>query len=209
MKFLKFFRGVLILLAIVTGLVLIGIIFKVQIATFMGNYLIHEDNNTKVDAAFVLAGLPTERLPYAKKLYDEGLFPVVVTTGEHIDSDLKVLEMPWSDAKVGKIVLTRMGIDSSNIVMLEQGLNTFEESEEILGFAQARGYKRIMVVSSKFHTRRIKNVFKKKFANEGIEVVIKGAPALEYSIDQWWLSKHGLTFVLNEYIKLVYYKFTY
>lgn len=209
MKVLKFFRGVLILLAILTGLVLLGIVFKVQIATALGNYLVYEDANAEVEVGFVLSGLPNERLPYAKKLYEEGLLPGLVVTGERIDPDLEILEMPWSDALVAKKVLIRMGIDSSKVTMLEKGKNTYEESEAILDFCKENDLSKIMIISSQFHTRRIKQVVKKKFSDAGIQVVIKGAPPIDYSLDQWWISNSALSFALNEYLKMAYYKYAY
>lgn len=209
MKVLKFFRGILIIVAIVTGLLLIGIVFKVQIATALGNYLIYEDANTEVEAAFVLAGLPNERLPYAKNLYEEGLTPRLGATGERIDPDLEILNMPWTDAYVAKKVMIRMGVDSSDIDMLEEGTNTFEESEVILDYCKKNGLKKIMIVSSQFHTRRIKHVFKKKFKNAGIQVIIKGAPPKDYAMDQWWLSNSALSFAMNECIKILYYQYAH
>ncbi len=210
MGFLKFFRGVLIFLAVMTALALIGIIFKVQIAKGLGNYLIYEDTLTQVDAAFVLSGMPTERLPYGVKVYKEGQTPLLIATGEHIDPDLETLGIMLTDAALAqKALVEKYGVDSTDIIILEEGTSTFEESEVILGFAKAQGYKRIMIVSSKFHTRRIKNVFKKKFAAKGIETVIRGAQSEDYEINQWWISEQGLIFVNNEYLKLIYYFFKY
>ncbi|MEM9986912.1 MAG: YdcF family protein [Bacteroidota bacterium] len=149
--------------------------------------------------------------PKAAELYQQGLSPVLVVTGENINPTLQALDIELIDAIVGQQALFDLGVDSAAVKVLPRGTNTFEESEEILGFSLAEGYRRIMVVSSKFHTRRIQRTFHKKFHAEGIEVRVIGAepPEDTYLVDEWWKSEGGLIFVNNEYLKLIYYAWKY
>ena len=121
------------------------------------------------------------------------------------------MDLTLNDALVGQKALWDEGVDSAAVQPLQRGTSTFEESEEILGYSVAEGYRSIIVVSSKFHTRRIRSVFKDKFKAEGIDVVVIGAnPAPDtYTIDEWWLDEQGLIFVNNEYVKSVYYWLRY
>ncbi|MEO0897100.1 MAG: YdcF family protein [Bacteroidota bacterium] len=209
MGFLKFIRGFLILLAVFAVVMLLGIVFKTQILTGLGNYLVYEDEVEEVDAAFILAGLPTERIPLALQYYKEEKTPLLVAVGELIDPDLEILNYSFTDAEVASKVLYENGVDSSQVVILNQGTSTYEESEAILAYSRSHDLKKIMVISSKFHTRRIRGVFKKKFKEAGIEVVIRGAEPSGYEIEKWWLAEQGLIFVNNEYVKLVYYWLNY
>jgi uncharacterized SAM-binding protein YcdF (DUF218 family) len=158
---------------------------------------------------FALEG--EERCLVGADLYQRGLTPLVIPTGEGINPTLEAMGMRIMDAEVGRHALLEMGVDSSAIRVLKQGTSTFEESEEILGYCRGQEFKRIAIISSKFHTRRIQGVFQDKFHAAGIEVMVRGADPLPdtYEIDQWWESESGLIFVNNEYMKLLYYALKY
>jgi uncharacterized SAM-binding protein YcdF (DUF218 family) len=93
----------------------------------------------------------------------------------------------------------------SLIRVLKTGTSTREEAELILDYSRDLGLKKVMVVSDKFHTHRVEQVFRDKLEDAGIELVLRGAPSSRYSEDQWWAGEAGLLMVNNEYIKLVYY----
>jgi len=209
MIFLKFLKNVLLFVAVFAALGLIFLIFKTPILTFTGDYLVKVSPDQKVDAAFVLSGQPAERLPEAKKVYDQGFASLLICTGGQVDPDVEVLGLGYKDADLAQKVLWEMGVDSSAVLTLDKGTSTFEESEEILGYVLASGYKKIMIISSAFHTRRITRVFKEKFAKNGITVLVHAAPPKDYALKAWWTSEEGLIFVNNEYLKLLYYAWTY
>jgi uncharacterized SAM-binding protein YcdF (DUF218 family) len=176
-----------------------------------GNFLIREDLLAPADAIVVLAGDPEERMRFGAELYQKGLAPVVVCTGELVSGSLQAVGLKVTDAQLGRIALVRHGMDSANVILLEKGTSTWEESDAVRVMAKEKGWKRVIVVSSAFHTRRVGWVFKKKFAREGIEVLIAGArpSSNDYQVSAWWQSEKGLLFVNNEYVKLIYYRLTY
>jgi len=174
----------------------------------MANLLEKTDPPVQVDAAFVLSGAAQERTLKAIELYPE-FTPEIITTGEMVSQALQALGHHYTGSEVMRDALFAGGVDSSAVSILPKGTSTFEESEEILGYAVGSGFKRIMIVSSLHHTRRIHNVFTRKFREAGIEVNIQGAMPIEYDPQQWWLSEEGLIFVTNEYLKLLYYWWRY
>lgn len=197
---------------LLSGLVIF--LLRFGILRMLGNYLIAEDRKGQVDAIFVLSGASQERGFEAARLVAEGYSDKVYTTGAIINPTLKAVGIDsLSDAVITRDViaetLVSQGITEAQIRELEIGTSTYEESEGILGFSRQAGFKQIMVVSSKFHTRRIRQVFRKKFKKAGIQVLVRGAPPLNYSIDKWWNSEEGLMFVNNEYVKMVYYMLKY
>jgi len=204
---MKFLRRALRTLLILAALGLLMFLLRAPLLRGIGQWLIKEDNLQQVDATFVLSGAAEERCTLAADLYQRGFTPLLIPTGEGINPTLEAMNMPMMDAEVGRQALLRMGVDSSAIRVLKRGTSTFEESEEILGYSLREEFRRIMIISSKFHTRRIQGVFKDKYHDEGIEVVVRGADPLPdtYEIDQWWKSESGLIFVNNEYMKLLYY----
>ncbi|MCB0835960.1 MAG: YdcF family protein, partial [Bacteroidetes bacterium] len=134
---------------------------------------------------------------------------ILIVTGENTNQALQAVGMEITEAELARRALRKMGVDSTVIEVVERGTSTFEESDEILGIAQTRGFSRIMVITSKFHTRRVRNVFRDKFREAGIEIVLRGAEPLEYDIDKWWESESAMIFVNNEYVKAVYYWLKY
>ncbi len=206
---MKFMKRLLIALLILAVLIGTAYLLRGSILRGIGNYLVKVDTEVKVDAAFILSGNAYERSRKGIELIKEGYTPLLIATGEGVNDNLKAVGMDIPDAKLGQEALLRLGADSSAVRMLRAGTSTFEESEAILGYAQELGFKRVIIVSSKFHTRRIRKVFRKKFKQAGIDVFIVGAEPLEYKIDEWWNSEMGMIFVNNEYMKLLYYAWKY
>jgi len=208
MKFLKRTLRVLLVLGIIVGILFLA---RRPIMRGFAYWLVVEDEIQAVDAVFVLSGNAAERCPAAADVFERGMTPLVITTGESVNPTLVAAGTPINDAEVGRLALLELGVDSSAIRLLSRGTSTFEESEEILGYSLAQGFERIMIVSSKLHTRRIGFVFRDKFKENGIEVVVHGATprAEDYTLDEWWAYETGLIFLNNEYIKLVYYWLKY
>ncbi|MEO0472597.1 MAG: YdcF family protein [Bacteroidota bacterium] len=206
-KFFKRLLFFLIFLAVVGG----GLyLFRFSILKGLGNALIEEDPPQEVEVAFMLSGNPWERAQMSAYLVqDLKLAPALITTGDGISSSLLATGQKLNDAEVGREALRKLGLADSLIQVLPVGSSTFEESEEILGYSQVKGYKRIMIVSSKFHTDRVRSVFVEKFRKAGIEVFVVGADPQNYSVEAWWESEEGFLFVFNEYLKKVYYWWKY
>ncbi|MEM7371233.1 MAG: YdcF family protein [Bacteroidota bacterium] len=205
----KFFKKLLIFLSILLVVGFSLFLLRFTILKGIGYSLIYEDPNVEVDAAFVLSSSPNERCEYAAELYHLNLFPLVITMGESVNPSLLAMNIQQTDAQLARTVLIRSGVDSTAIRVINRGSSTFEESEQILGYATREGFQSIMIISSQFHTRRIKKVFKKKFKQAGIDVVIKGAPPKRYEVDHWWENEEAMINVNNEYVKLLYYGWKY
>jgi uncharacterized SAM-binding protein YcdF (DUF218 family) len=105
--------------------------------------------------------------------------------------------------------LRRLHIPDSIITEIRKGTSTKEESDIILNYCLQHHIKKAIVLSSKLHTRRINEVFRKKLKDAGIELIIHGAPSSQYNEMYWWQSEDGLIAVNNEWIKRMYYWWKY
>lgn len=188
---------------------LLAFLFRHNILKGVGNLLIHNDSPVEVDALFVLGGDPGERATKAAELYHLGYTTRVIATGQRIPPLLEVLDTVISEAELTREALLQAGVDGSAIGVLIQGTSTYEESDIILGYAEQRNLKRIGIVSSKFHTRRIQRVFQKKFEDAGILPFIFAAEPQRYDTDNWWNNEEAMIFVNNEYMKHLYYLWKY
>lgn len=193
---------ILIALAI---FILLVFIFKNFILKEIGNYLISQDSLEKTQAMFVLGGGAFDRGNEAVKIFEKGFAEKIICTSGNFPRDYEVLGLPYAESDATKINLTRQGVPDRLTTVIRKGTSTFEEAEIILNYCKINRIKKCALLSSKFHTRRMRSIFEKKWKNSGVEFIIYGAPSSSYNESSWWKDEDGLIAVNNEYIKLVYY----
>jgi uncharacterized SAM-binding protein YcdF (DUF218 family) len=204
----KFFhRKRLIRYAIYLGILFILWLCRYPILRGMGNFLIREDQLEQADAIYILGGASQERTAEAYRLFKKGISEEFICTGEHESEEMKLLDTILTEAEITKAFLIKKGIPSKNIICLIEGTSTREEADIIFNHAKGK-YDKIIILSSKFHLRRVKRVFSQKFEGSGIQLIFRGAPAKDYDENEWWKYEKGLLMVNNEYIKWWYYWWT-
>ena len=201
------------LLLIVAIPVLIGIflyLFKAPVLWAIGNFLICEDKVEQVEVIFVLGGGSFDRGNEAARLFKAGFTKQIVCLGENTPSAFKALNLSYSESRVTKINLMKNNkIPSGRIELMEKGTSTKEEADYVIQYCLENNVKKAIVLSSKFHTRRVKSVYTPLFEAYNIDLIIRGAPSSNYSEDEWWKTEGGLIMVNNEYVKSVYYFLKY
>lgn len=65
--------------------------------------------------------------------------------------------------------------------------------------------KRVVVLTSWFHTRRAAKVFEKQLAGTGIAVEAMPASPGQFTPSDWWHSELGMIMVFEEYVKTALY----
>jgi len=174
-----------------------------------GYFLAAADDPQPTEALFVLGGNPLERgtaaVTYHQHYPDAALF----TTGGHYPSQVEAFGYHITEAELTKKCMVNNGIDSTLITPLGHAHSTFDESNEILALCKEHGYKKIGLLSSIYHLRRLRMTFQERFQKEGIQVVFIGADTENVRPDQWYKNEEGLITYFGEYIKVVYYLFKY
>ena len=74
-----------------------------------------------------------------------------------------------------------------------------------MAYAKQKDWKRIIIVTDEFHTRRARYAFEKIFDGSGIEVEAAGAVNEIFSDDDWWKSDKGISCYVLETIKFPVY----
>ncbi|HHG86470.1 MAG TPA: YdcF family protein, partial [Bacteroidetes bacterium] len=100
-----------------------------------------------------LSGNARDRGTEAARLFQAGYAPRIVCLGGERNYFLELFDMLISTAELTKRVVLEQLIPAQSIELLEKGTSTFEEFEAITAMCTARGWKKIMVVSSRFHSR--------------------------------------------------------
>lgn len=186
------------------------VIFRIPILQSVGRFLIKEDTLSKSDAIFVLGGNIFDRSTHGVYLYQQDYANVIIPLGETIEKILMAANVNKPDAILSKeYMMSELNTPNEVIIPLIKGTSTKEEAEAILAYSLENNYKKIIIVSDKFHLRRISNTFKTDFKTKGIDVLLSGAPNSSYREDFWWKYEQGLIMVNNEYIKLLYYLVKY
>jgi uncharacterized SAM-binding protein YcdF (DUF218 family) len=99
-----------------------------------------------------LDGRPGEvlqaRLDEAKRIYDLGLAPRIITVGAGAPGDRT------TEAASGKYWLTTNGVKSKNVTALEVGRDTWVSTENYVKFMKIKKVKDVIIVTDPFHCRR-------------------------------------------------------
>lgn len=205
-----FFKQFLIFIGIFCLFLGVIFLFRVPILRGIGNYLICEDEPPQVEVMFVLGACTFERATAAVAEYRKGNIKEVVPTGEIVSQTLLALGLDSiKDAHLSRIALIKGGMDSTVIHPLTEGTSTLEEAQAALKYCNEKKYSKIIVLTSKHHTRRAKKIFDAVFKDSNVLVYFRGSKPMDYDTDNWWKQESGLIFVNNEYLKLIYYKWKY
>jgi uncharacterized SAM-binding protein YcdF (DUF218 family) len=175
-----------------------------------GRYLQHEDPLQKSDAIFVLAGTRAERPLEAIDLYKEGYAPIVILSpGIVEDAEVQLakrgVRFPRQD-ELQRDALVQSGLPAAAVLSTGGYVdNTAQEANLLRAIGQTRGFRRVIIVTSKYHTRRSAFAFRRGLEGTGVQVVMR---ASRYDLSdpaRWWRHRSDLRFVLSEWQKLLAY----
>lgn len=159
----------------------------------------------QADIILALGGDNGERVAMAARLYHQGYAPRVMLTGlENGPSTTRSVYVNWRV----QFLLDNKVPDGAVILDLKAG-NTWEEAVNTLALLKQRGWKRVIVVSDPPHMRRLHWVWSKVFADSGKEFVLVHSAPEWWNAARWWEHDQSEPFVVNEYIKLLYYSVKY
>ena len=165
------------------------------------------------DAIVVLSGSACllERTSEAAELYNSNVASRVVLTNDN-------LQGTWSSAEQrnpffyerARDNLVLVGVPQQRIeVIYSPVTGTYDEAKTVRDYAQAKGFRSILVVTSGYHSRRAPWTLQRVFRDSNVQV---GMQAVDTGIQTpspltWWLQPRGWQMVAGEYVKSVYYRF--
>jgi uncharacterized SAM-binding protein YcdF (DUF218 family) len=175
-----------------------------------GRALQHEDPLQRADAIFVLAGTRAERPLEAVELYRAGYAPyIVLSPGRPEPSEFwlwqRGIAFP-SDSAMIRDVMIQLGVPAPAIVIAGRTIdNTAEEAIRLRNLARDRGWHKVIIVTSKYHTRRAGFAFRRALKGTGIEPLIRASRYDMSDPANWWRRRGDIRFAGSEWIKLVLY----
>lgn len=194
-------------------LILVFFLGWIIAAPFLATNLIVEKPLEKSDAILVLGGSGTylERTAKAAEVYKQGVAPRILLTddGERAGWSRAEQKNP-AFFELAQKNLVRLGVPAENIEVLPPEVTgTIYEARLTAEKARQDGLKKVLIVTSAYHTRRSLWIFEKIFAAEKLETeigIVHAATGIQTPNPQiWWLKPKGWQTVAGEYLKSAVY----
>jgi len=160
---------------------------------FAGEFWVVDEPAAQSDALVVLGddNYAADRAFHAAELYREGVAPVVVASG-------RMLRQNFSIADVMEHDLESFGVPAKSIVKLTNtAQNTREEAAEVARLIQARGWKRVLVVTSNYHARRARFIYERTLPSS-VSLRVSGGRDSEFDPARWWQTRQGQKLFISE-----------
>ena len=187
----------------------VGVAAAWRIVT-LGHLLHHEDPLQKADVIFALAGARLERVAECGDLYLEGWAPRILLSRDARDGGEVALSNRgiaiWSQIDLQRDTLIKLGVPATAIEAVAEEQNaTAMESNVLYEIAMARGWRTLIVVTSKLHTARAGLAMRRRFKGTDVQIIMRGSRYDPSDIDYWWSTRGTFRFALFESQKMLAY----
>jgi len=164
------------------------------ILPFAAEFWIIEDPIDKADAIIVLSddNFYAARATRAAELFREGKAPLVVASGRRLRPSAGIAELMEHD-------LVERGVRRDRILRFAHDADgTREEAEALARFAKERKWRSVIVVTSNYHTRRARYIFRRVFPQD-IEVRVASARDGDFDPQRWWEKRKSVKELMREF----------
>jgi uncharacterized SAM-binding protein YcdF (DUF218 family) len=187
-------------LTIVIGLALLGL-------RMAGTWLIVEDALQPARSVVVLGGQVPFRAAEAAAVYHQGwAHEVWLTKGGVFADDLALAKLSIKrspEYAYSRQVLERLGVPSEAIRLLPgANQNTADEMRTIARELKASGGDRVIIVTSRYHTRRVR-VLWRGLAGKNAEAIIRYTRDEPFDSAHWWRRTGDAMAVSREWFGLL------
>ena len=170
-------------------------LFRQPLLTAAGDALIESDTPQKAQAIVVLGGDEHGcRIIKAAQLASAGYAPFVIVSGPRWlvghESDMTI---EYARQKGYPVSLFHP--------FPNEGDSTRSETPLLGEYLKANGIRRIILVTSNYHTRRAARLMRER--NPWLQVMVVPAPDPDFSPDRWWRSRNGEKTFLLEWLKTI------
>jgi uncharacterized SAM-binding protein YcdF (DUF218 family) len=194
-----------VLIRLLAAAALLGAAAVVAVVLGAGHFLVAPSQPpVKADLIFSLGGDNGARSNRAVELYKLDFAPRVLLGGEGVYSKSRKSRLSWQAQ-----YLIENGIPEKALLFDSRSTSSWDEAANALQLMREMKLERVLVVSDPPHMRRLAWVWGKVFAGSGKTYVLVATEMDDWDPEFWWRTSPGAQFVFGEYIKLVYYFFTY
>ena len=163
-----------------------------------GHFWIVDEGPVAADAIVILGddNYQADRAERAAELIKAGWAPRVVASGRYLRPYASIAELEQHD-------LLARGVPQTAIVpFAHRAENTRDEALAVGQLISSRGWKRIIVVTSNFHTRRSRYICERAFPS-GTVLRLVAARDTDFDPDNWWRTRLGVKIFSHELVGLL------
>jgi uncharacterized SAM-binding protein YcdF (DUF218 family) len=175
----------------------------------LGGWLVVEDPLQTADAIIVLGGTMFERPLEAVELHKAGWAPRIFLFRQIADfgeTQLIARGVPYlREIDIQVDVLRRLGVEPQAIHVLNEAGSTADEAAMVVGLASREKFTRLIIITSKQHTRRARLVMTRRLDDLGVQVIMRASRYDQSDVDRWWANRNTLRFTLFEIQRLFGY----
>jgi len=175
----------------------------------LGSWLVVQDPLDHAEAIVVLGGTMYERQMEAVDLFKEGWAPRIYVLREIADwgeAELIARGIPYMRSVDMQIdTMQKLGVPADRITILDPANSTAEEAQIVLQLATEAKLTRLIVVTSKQHTRRSRLVMNRRLRPAGVNVIVRASRYDRTDTAGWWHNRSTLRFTLFETQRLFGY----
>ena len=193
------------------GAVVAGLLLLLSAITLprLGAWLVIEDPLQKADAIIVLGGTMYERPLEAVELHQAGWAPQIYLFRQVADfgeTQLMARGVPYlREVDIQVDVLRQLGVEPQAIHVLNEAGSTAEEASLLAALASREEFARVIIITSKQHTRRARLVMTRRLDDLGVQVIMRASRYDRSDVDRWWANRSTLRFTLFETQRLLGY----
>jgi uncharacterized SAM-binding protein YcdF (DUF218 family) len=176
------------LLALMTLCLFAGIIYLARhpLMQLAASSWIVQDRVTPADVIIVIGddNFSADRATETASLYKAKWAPLVVASGRMLRSYASLADIMAKD-------LESQGVPASSVVLFShRAADTREEAEALRVLVVQKGWRRILLVTSNYHTRRARYIFRKVLP-EKVSLAVVGAADSQFNPSNWWESRQA------------------
>lgn len=184
-----------------------------MIMTRLGDFLVLDEEPVPSDAVVVLcSGVEYyPRLIEAAELFRKGFARKVVINGNRKTDVLRSLEekgfqrcCPWYEESLRILLMFGVPKDQVICISAEDAYDTVSEAEIVGREILQKQFTKIIITTSKFHTRRARFIWNKRFGDT-LSICSVSAKTDPYDPKGWWKEGRQIRWVLAEYGAWIYY----
>jgi uncharacterized SAM-binding protein YcdF (DUF218 family) len=165
---------------------------------FTAESWIVEDPLDKADALIVLGddNFYADRATRGVQLFREGKASVIVASGRRLRPNAGIAELMEHD-------LVERGVPKDRVVRFtHDGDSTVEEAQALAKFVVAKKWHSVIVVTSNYHTRRARYIYRHVFP-QGIQVSVASARDGDFDPEHWWEKRKSIKELTKEFAGMV------
>ncbi|HLK06117.1 MAG TPA: YdcF family protein [Candidatus Acidoferrum sp.] len=165
---------------------------------FAGEELVVEDPLEKSDAILELSidNFYADRATRVAEIYRQGLGTTAVASGVRLRPYAGIAELMEHD-------LIERGVPKERILRYPHDAeNTREEAESLAKLAVQKNWKRVIVVTSNYHTRRARYIFRRVFP-ANIAVSIASARDGDFDPGRWYEKRKSIKLFVQEVVGMM------